>query len=82
MKLFKNGKRYEDKDFHLAIGGGARFSKMLKKWNRARFYFLCNYSYTVSFLVKILLVKLKNFYIQRTWILTMRNPNSDQKCEG
>ena len=36
--------------------------EMVKKWGKARFYLSYNYSYTLYFLVKILLVKLKNLY--------------------
>ena len=36
--------------------------EMVKKWVRARFYLSYNYSSTLYFLVKILLVKLKNLH--------------------
>ena len=36
--------------------------EMVKKWGKARFYLSYNYSYTLHFLVKILLVKLKNLH--------------------
>ena len=35
---------------------------MVKTWGRERFYISCNYSYTIFFTVKTLLVK--NHYIQ------------------
>ena len=40
-----------------------RSDEMVKKWGRGRFYILCNYSCTISVLVKILLAKLKYLYI-------------------
>ena len=55
---------------------------MVKKWGRERLYLSCNYSWTIFSLVKSLLVKLKNFYIQHAWILIMKKQNSNQKCEG
>ena len=36
--------------------------EMVKKCGRAKFYLSCNYSYTLQFLEKILLVKFKNLY--------------------
>ena len=33
---------------------------MVKKWSREMFYISCNYACFISFLVKILLAKLKN----------------------
>ena len=36
----------------------------------------------MSYLVKILLVKLKNLYIQHAWILNMKKQNNNQKWEG
>ena len=44
------------KDFNLAITWGLGWMKWLKK-GRKRFYISCNYSCIISFLVKILLVK-------------------------
>ena len=44
----------------------ARLDEMVKKWGRERFYISCNFSYTISLLVKILLAKLKNFCIHYT----------------
>ena len=54
---------------------------MVKKWGRERFYISCNYSCTISFLVKILLVKLKNLYIQYAWISVMKKQNSNQNVK-
>ena len=59
-----------------------RLGKMVKKWGRQRFYLWCSYSFTISFLVKVLLVKLKNLYIQHAWVLIIEKQNSSQKCEG
>ena len=42
----------------------ARLDGMVKKWGRKSFYISCNYSRTISFLMKILLVKLKYLYTQ------------------
>ena len=41
-------------------------------------YVSCNYSCTISSLVKILLVKLKHLYIQYAWILIMKKQSSNQ----
>ena len=41
-------------------------------------YISRNSSCTISFLVKILLVKLKYLYIQYAWISIMKKQNSDQ----
>ena len=46
------------KDFNLAIVGGLSWMKWLKMGQR-KVYISCSYSWTISFLVKILLVKLK-----------------------
>ena len=58
---------------------------MVKKWGRGqeRFYISRNYSYTISFMVKILLVKLKNLYIQYAWIsiIKKQNHNQNEKVE-
>ena len=61
---------------------GDRLGEMVKKWGRERFYRSCNYSCNISFLLKILLVKLKNLYIQHASILIMEKQNSNQKYEG
>ena len=45
------------KDFNLAIVGELGWMKWLKM-GQGKVYISCNYSYTMSFLVKILLVKL------------------------
>ena len=44
-------------------------------------YFSCNYSSTISFLVKILLVKIKCLYIQYAWIMKKQHSNQDGKVE-
>ena len=59
------------KDFNLAVEGGLGWTEWLKN-GRKRFYISCNYSCTISFLVDILLVKLKYLYIQYTWISIMK----------
>ena len=74
------------KDFDLAIVGGLGWMKWLKN-GQGNVYISCNYSYTISFLVKILLVKLKYLYIQYAWISIMKKQNSNQngkvkKMEG
>ena len=55
-----------------------RIHEMVKKWGRKRFYILCSYSCTISYIVKTLLVKLKNLYIQYAWISNMQKQNSNQ----
>ena len=65
------------KDFNLAIVEGLVWMKWLKMGQR-RGYISCNYSCTISFLVKILLVKLKYLYIQYAWISIMKKQNSNQ----
>ena len=48
------------KNFNLAIGGG-----LVIKWlKNGEVYLSCNYSCTISFLVKVLLIKLRYHYIQ------------------
>ena len=44
-------------------------------------YISCNYSCTISFLVKILLVKLKYLYIQYSWISIMKKQSSNQNVK-
>ena len=44
--------------------------EMVKKWGRVIFYLSYNYSYTLYFLEKILLVKLKNLYTSVCFSLT------------
>ena len=56
----------------------ARMDEMIKKWSRESLYISCNYSCTISFLVKILLVKLKNFYIKYAWIFFLIGVHSMQ----
>ena len=41
-------------------------------------YISCNYSFTISFSVYILLVKLKYIYVQYAWISIMKKHNSNQ----
>ena len=64
------------KDFNLAIVGGLSWMKWLKMGQR-NVYISCNYSCTISFLVNILLVKLKYLYIQHAWISIMKKQNSN-----
>ena len=54
---------------------------MVKKWGRGRFYNLCNYSCTISVLVKILLAKLKYLYIHYALISIMKKQNSNQNVK-
>ena len=58
QSFFQNWKKYRDEGFNLAYSG-----KVIKKWGRLRFYLSCNYSFRLYFLVKMLLVKLKNLHI-------------------
>ena len=51
---------------------------MIKKWGREKVYISYKFSCTVSLLVKILLAKLKNLYIQYASISIMKNQNSNQ----
>ena len=61
MKLPEWEKSQKDlKDFNLAIGKG--LGKMVKKCGRARFYLSWNYSCTLYFLAKILLVRLRKLH--------------------
>ena len=51
------------------------------KWSKntlGKVYISCNYSCTISFLMEILLVKLKYLYIQYAWISVMKKQNSKQ----
>ena len=52
--------------------------EMVKRWGTEGFYISYNYSCAISFLVKILLVKLKNLYIQYAGISIMKKQNSNQ----
>ena len=54
---------------------------MVKKWSRKGFYISCYYSCTISFLVKILLVKLKYLCIWCAWISIMKKQNSNQNVK-
>ena len=62
------------KDFNLAFGGGLGWLRM----GEGKVYISCNYTCTISSLVKILLVKLKYLYIQYAWISIMKKQNSNQ----
>ena len=53
--------------------------EMVKKQGRARLYISCNYSCTLYFLVKILLVKLKKFTLQHAWSYIVAQQNINQK---
>ena len=44
-------------------------------------YISCNYSCTIYFLVKILLVKLKHLYIPYAWISIVKKQNSNQNVK-
>ena len=68
-------------DFHLAIGGGLGCMKWLQDGGREKFYISYNFSCTTSFLVKILLAKLKNLYIQYARISIMKKQNSNQNVK-
>ena len=57
-------------------------SKTVKQWGRTRFLLSFNYSYTLYFLVKILLVKSKPWLVQHAQILIMVQQCSNQICEG
>ena len=54
---------------------------MVKKWGRESFYLPCNYSCTLYFLVRILLIKLKNLYFSALTNLNYDTANKE-KCEG
>ena len=49
--------------FYFATARGMKYAKWVKNGAGKSFYISCNYSCTISFTVKILLVKLKNLYI-------------------
>ena len=68
------------KDFNLAIVGGLGWIKWLKM-GQEKVYISCNYSCTISFLVKILLVKLKYLYIQYAGISMMKKQNINQNVK-
>ena len=67
------------KDFNLAIVRGLGWMKWLKKDREV--FISCNYSCTISFLVKILLVNLKKLYIQYAWISIMKKQNNKQNVK-
>ena len=52
--------------------------ELVKKWGWERFYISCNYSCTISFMIKILLVKLKYLYIQCALLSIMKKQNNNQ----
>ena len=52
---------------------------MVKKWGRKRFYISCSFSCSISFLVKILLVKLKYHYTQYAWFSIMKKQNNQNE---
>ena len=54
---------------------------MGKNWGRERFSLSSNYSCTASFLLYILLAKLKNLYIYHARILILKRQNSTQKMK-
>ena len=68
------------KDFNLAIVGGLDWMKLLKM-RQVTVYISCNYSCTIFFWVKILLVKLKWLFIQYAWISIMKKQNSNQNVK-
>ena len=49
----------------------ARFGEKITKRDMARFYLSFNYYCSTFFLVKVILVKLKNLYIRHAWIFIM-----------
>ena len=49
--------------FYFATARGMKYAKWVKTGAGKSFYISCNYSCTISFTMKILLVKLKNLYI-------------------
>ena len=53
----------------------------VKEWGMERFYISCSYSCTVSLVIKMLLVKLKNLYIQYTSIMKKQYSNQNVKVE-
>ena len=71
------------RDFNLAIEGALGWQgNMAVVLFFSRFYISCSYSCTISFLVKILLVKLKNLYIQYAWISIIKNKIVTKKDDG
>ena len=59
---FKNGKRYEDKGFYMALEVG--YGNMVEKWARHSSISHLIIPVLYHFLVRILLVKLKKLCIQ------------------
>ena len=49
---------------------------------QGKVYISCNYSWTISSLVKILLVNLNYLYNQYAWISIMKKQNSNQNFDG
>ena len=50
----------------------------MDEMGQGKVYIPCNYSWIISFLVKILLVKLKYLYTQYAWISIMKKQNNNQ----
>ena len=69
------------KDFHLAIGGGPGWTKWLKKMGQRKILYFIKLFLHYILLVKILLCKLKNLYIQYAWISIMKKHNSNQNVK-
>ena len=56
--------------------------KIVKKWGRKRFYTSCNYSCTISFLVKILLIEVKEVSLYSVCLnLNHEKQNSNQNVK-
>ena len=53
----------------------------VKEWGMERFYISCSYSWTISLVIKSLLVKLKSLYIQYTSIMKKQYSNQNVKVE-
>ena len=68
------------KYFNFAIGGGMKYVKWLKNGAGKDLYFMRLFLH-ISFLVKILLFKLKNHYIQYTWFSIMKKQNKNQNVK-
>ena len=78
MELFEMRKNLRKKNLIWHMLG-----EMVEKQGKARLHISYNYSCTLYFLVKILLVKLKNFHTLtclKCEIITQENIN--QKCNG
>ena len=55
--------------------------EIVKKRGQGKVFISCNYSCTILFLVKILLVKLKYLYIQQDYVSIMKKQNSTQNVK-